>query len=134
MSEYEEQNPGWRNIGDLTEEEREFALERFIEEESLSEQALDASIRDSRLSVYLPFEELIKLDRNDPVAVQKAYVRALQIEMEQEAAKVLGVPDSVTQTALLPVAYYKGAEFKPAGRLPARQRTHWNTWGKRRPT
>ena len=88
MSEYEEQNPGWRNIGDLTEEEREFALERFIEEESLSEQALDASIRDSRLSVYLPFEELIKLDRNDPVAVQKAYVRALQIEMEQEAAKV----------------------------------------------
>ena len=58
----------------------------------------------------------------------------LHIMYEQEAAKVLGVPDSVTQTALLPVAYYKGAEFKPAGRLPARQRTHWNTWGKRRPT
>ena len=58
MSEYEEQDPGWRNIEELTEEEREFALERFIEEESLSEQALDASIRDSRLSVYLPFEEL----------------------------------------------------------------------------
>ena len=58
----------------------------------------------------------------------------LHIMYEQEAAKVLGVPDSVTQTALLPVAYYKGAEFKPASRLPARQRTHWNTWGKRRPT
>jgi nitroreductase len=58
----------------------------------------------------------------------------LHIMYEQEAAKVLGVPDTVTQTALLPVAYYKGAEFKPASRLPARQRTHWNTWGRQRPT
>jgi len=55
----------------------------------------------------------------------------LHLMYEQEAAKVLGVPDNVTQTALLPVAYYTGAEFKPAKRLPARQLTHWNTWGKR---
>jgi len=58
----------------------------------------------------------------------------LHIMYEQEAAKVLGVPDSVTQTALLPVAYYKGAEFQTGKPLPARQRTHWNTWGKRRPS
>jgi nitroreductase len=58
----------------------------------------------------------------------------LHIMYEQEAAKILGIPDTVTQTALLPVAYYKGAEFKPASRLPARQRTHWNTWGRKRAT
>ena len=57
----------------------------------------------------------------------------LHLMYEQDAAKVLGVPDSVTQTALLPVAYYTGAEFKPAKRLPADHVTHWNTWGKARP-
>src|SRR5437867_6265432 len=45
----------------------------------------------------------------------------LHIMYEQEAAKILGIPDTAPQTSLLPVAYYKGAEFKPASRLPARQ-------------
>ena len=56
----------------------------------------------------------------------------LHIMFEQEAAKLLGIPDTLTQTALLPVAYYTGTEFKPAKRLPARNRTHWNAWGRRR--
>jgi nitroreductase len=56
----------------------------------------------------------------------------LHIMHEEEAAKLLGIPPEVTQTALLPVAYFTGAEFKPAKRLPARERTHWNTWGRRR--
>ena len=50
---------------------------------------------------------------------------------ESEAAALLGIPADVTQTALLPVAYFTGADFKPAKRLPARERTHWETWGRR---
>jgi nitroreductase len=51
---------------------------------------------------------------------------------EAEAAQALGIPDTVTQVALLPVAYFTGTDFKPAKRLPARERTHWNRWGVRR--
>ena len=50
---------------------------------------------------------------------------------EHEAAQILGIPDTVTQVALLPVAYFTGADFKPAQRLPAGERTHWNKWGAR---
>lgn len=48
---------------------------------------------------------------------------------EAEAAQILGIPDTVTQVALLPVAYFTGTDFKPAKRRPARERTHWNRWG-----
>jgi nitroreductase len=48
---------------------------------------------------------------------------------EREAAEILGVPDTVTQAALLPIAYFTGADFKPAKRLPAAERTYWNRWG-----
>lgn len=51
---------------------------------------------------------------------------------EAETAQILGIPDTVTQVALLPVAYFTGTDFKPAKRLPARERTHWNQWGARR--
>ena len=51
---------------------------------------------------------------------------------EREAAQILGIPETVTQVALLPVAYFTGTDFKPAKRLPARDRTHWNAWGFRR--
>ena len=52
----------------------------------------------------------------------------LHIMFEEQAAKILGIPPTVTQTALLPVAYYTGNDFKPAKRLPARKQTHWDTW------
>jgi nitroreductase len=51
---------------------------------------------------------------------------------EKEAAKILGIPDNLTQAVLFPVAYFKGTDFKPARRLPARNFTHWNTWGQQR--
>jgi hypothetical protein len=51
---------------------------------------------------------------------------------EADAAALLGVPATVTQTALFPVAHFTGTDFKPAKRLPATQMTHWNTWGTRR--
>jgi nitroreductase len=56
----------------------------------------------------------------------------LHLMYEKEAAQVLGVPAHVTQTALLPVAWFTGADFKPAERIPLSRVTHWNTWGTHR--
>ncbi len=55
----------------------------------------------------------------------------LHLMFEQEAAELLGIPKEISQTALLPVAHFTGGDFKPARRLPARDRTSWNTWGAR---
>ena len=49
-----------------------------------------------------------------------------------EAARLLNLPDTVTQCVLLPVAYYTGTDFKAARRIPASQLTHWDTWGQQR--
>ena len=56
----------------------------------------------------------------------------LHLVYEREAAAILEIPDSVTQVALIPVAYFRGTDFRPAKRLPGRDRTHWNTWDARR--
>jgi nitroreductase len=50
---------------------------------------------------------------------------------EKEAAAILGIPDDVTQVALLPVAYAKGDVFKPALRPPAEDITFFEAWGGR---
>lgn len=47
---------------------------------------------------------------------------------EAEAARILNIPDTVTQVALLPVAYTKGTDFKPAARRPAQEVTYWDSW------
>jgi nitroreductase len=48
---------------------------------------------------------------------------------EKQAAEVLGIPyDKYSQGALLPIAYTKGTDFKPAKRLPADAVTHWDSW------
>jgi nitroreductase len=52
----------------------------------------------------------------------------LHLQYEAEAAALLGIPDGITQAALLPAAYYTGEDFKPAKRLPDRDRTYWDTW------
>jgi nitroreductase len=56
----------------------------------------------------------------------------IHLMFEAEAAAILGIPKTVTQTALLPVAYFKGEDFKPAKRIPSREITHWDAWGSRR--
>ncbi len=56
----------------------------------------------------------------------------LHLSAEAQVAKRLGIPDNVTQAALLPIAYFKGEDFKPARRIPGHQVTSWNTWGVRR--
>lgn len=52
----------------------------------------------------------------------------LHLLHEQEAAKLLGIPDDVMQVALLPVAYTVGTDFKRAERPPVSTITHWNAW------
>jgi nitroreductase len=47
---------------------------------------------------------------------------------EAEANELLGIPDTVSQAALIPVAYYTGEGFKTAKRRPVEEITYWNTW------
>lgn len=56
----------------------------------------------------------------------------LHLRYEREAAALLGLPENLTQAALIPLAYYTGDDFRPAKRAPARQSTHWNGWGGQR--
>ncbi|MDZ7378332.1 MAG: nitroreductase family protein [candidate division KSB1 bacterium] len=53
----------------------------------------------------------------------------LHLMYERDAATVLGIPEHVTQVALLPVAYFTGEDFKPAKRLPVRSFISLNSWG-----
>ncbi len=52
----------------------------------------------------------------------------LHLRYASEVAELLGIPDQVTQAALLPVAYFKGEDFKPAARVPATELTYWDSW------
>ena len=46
-----------------------------------------------------------------------------------EVSELLGIPNEWTQTALFPVAYYTGDDFRAAHRLPAESMIHHDTWG-----
>jgi nitroreductase len=52
----------------------------------------------------------------------------LHLEHQREAGEVLGIPDTVTQVALIPVAYTTGGDFRPADRRPVEDVTYWNRW------
>lgn len=51
------------------------------------------------------------------------------LEREAEAAKILGIPDDVTQVGLLPIAYTTVPDFKPAPRQPIEEISYRDTWG-----
>jgi nitroreductase len=53
----------------------------------------------------------------------------LHLHRAKETAELLGIPAGVTQVSLIPVAYTKGLDFKPAKRPPVEEITHWNGWG-----
>ena len=53
----------------------------------------------------------------------------LALADEPALARLLGIPSGMTPSAVMPVAYYTGEDFKPAWRVPARDRTYWNGWG-----
>ena len=52
----------------------------------------------------------------------------MHLAKEQEVAELLGIPATVTQAALFPVAYTIGTDFRPAVRPPAESITYWDTW------
>jgi nitroreductase len=58
---------------------------------------------------------------------------SMHLRREDEVAELLGIPDDVTQVALIPVAYYTGQTFSPASRPPPESVTHWDTWAERTP-
>jgi nitroreductase len=53
----------------------------------------------------------------------------LHLLHEDEAARVLGIPEGVTQTVLLPIAYTRDAVLKAADRRGPAEVTFWNRWG-----
>ncbi len=55
----------------------------------------------------------------------------MHLAKEQEVAELLGIPPTVTQAALFPVAYTVGTDFRPASRPPAETITFWDSWGER---
>jgi nitroreductase len=52
----------------------------------------------------------------------------LHLPAEAEAAELLGIPSTVHQVALLPVAKYVGDSFKPGRRRPVAEVTYWDGW------
>jgi nitroreductase len=55
----------------------------------------------------------------------------MHLAKEREVAELLGIPATVTQAALFPVAYTIGTDFRPASRPPAETVTFWDGWGQR---
>lgn len=52
----------------------------------------------------------------------------LHLGKEEEAANLLGIPDGIMQVGLLPVAWTKGTDFRPAKRPPLDDILHWDIW------
>lgn len=52
----------------------------------------------------------------------------LHLRYEREIAELLGLPDTVHQGVLLPVAYTDGTDFKPAARKSLDEVLHVNGW------
>ena len=52
----------------------------------------------------------------------------IHLGLEKEAADLLAIPSHVTQAGLLPVAYTKGTDFKPAARPPVEEITYLDTY------
>jgi nitroreductase len=57
----------------------------------------------------------------------------LHLTYEAEAADLLGIPASVSQVAMTPVAFHTGDDFKPGSRLPVQKVTYWNGWKQYQP-
>jgi nitroreductase len=55
----------------------------------------------------------------------------LHLVYEKEASELLSMPNTVTQMALIPVAYYSGTDFRPAERRPIEEVTYFNRWRQR---
>jgi nitroreductase len=52
----------------------------------------------------------------------------LHLTYEQEISELLGLPEDIRQSVLLPTAYYTGDTFKPAARQPVEEVLHIDGW------
>ncbi|MGH9086294.1 MAG: nitroreductase family protein [Acidimicrobiales bacterium] len=52
----------------------------------------------------------------------------LHLAHEREVGEALGIPETVSQVALLPVGYHTGDDFKVAPRRSAEELTYWDSW------
>jgi nitroreductase len=52
----------------------------------------------------------------------------LHLNYEREVSDVLGLPEQIRQTVLIPTAYTIGTDFKPAPRQPIDDVLHLNAW------
>lgn len=53
----------------------------------------------------------------------------IHLIQEKKVAEILGIPyDDITQVALVPVAYTRGTDFKPAPRKPMEGVVHFDKW------
>ncbi|MEG3586526.1 MAG: nitroreductase family protein [Actinomycetota bacterium] len=52
----------------------------------------------------------------------------LHLRYSERVGTALGIPNTVTQLACIPTAYYSGQGFRPGKRKPAEQVTYWNSW------
>lgn len=60
---------------------------------------------------------------------------SLHLDYEREVAALLEIPyEEVTQVSLIPVAYSKGTDFRPAKRQSLDEVVHWNRWAKDAPS
>lgn len=57
----------------------------------------------------------------------------LHLRYEKEVSALLGIPDTYTQAALLPVAWLTGGDLKPAKRLAVEEVSCWDHWQGREP-
>ena len=55
----------------------------------------------------------------------------MHLALEREMGELLGIPDTVTQVGLIPVAYFSGDDFRRAQRRPPEEITYWNGWKQR---
>jgi nitroreductase len=51
------------------------------------------------------------------------------VDRERQVAEILGIPDDVTQVAMLAVGYTTTRDFKPAARPAIREITYYDRWG-----
>jgi len=52
----------------------------------------------------------------------------LHLGYEAEAGQLLGIPETVSQVALIPTAFYTGETFQPASRRAVEEITYRNRW------
>ena len=52
----------------------------------------------------------------------------LHLRFEDEISALLGLPDDIRQSVLIPTAFYTGDTFKPAARQPLDDVIHYNRW------